>query len=180
MEDPNLLMRDRLLLPVLIIFFGVMMRLVPHAPNVAPITAIALFGGMYLDKKYAVIIPLVIMALSDFFLGFHDTMVFVYSSFLISGLLGLWMRQHKTPGRIIVTTLLASLIFFVITNFGVWLVGHMYPRTIKGLIECFVMALPFFRNTILGDLLYTTAFVMLFEFLEYLIQRRKPALANRK
>lgn len=154
------------------------MRLIPHMPNVAPITAIALFGGMYLDKKYALIIPLVIMVLSDFFLGFHDTILFVYVSFLISGLLGLWARRQKTAGKILVVTIMASVFFFVMTNLGVWLVGHIYPRTTKGLIECFLMALPFFRNTIFGDLLYTTTFIILFEFLEYLVKRRMPALAK--
>jgi hypothetical protein len=180
MEDRDLLMRDKIVLPILIIILGVLMRLIPHMPNVAPITAIALFGGMYLDKKYALIIPLIIMLISDFFLGSHDTQLFVYFSFLLSGLLGLWTRSHKTAGRILVTTLVASTLFFLITNLGVWLVGHIYPRTKEGLLECFVMALPFFRNTIFGDLLYTTAFIILFEFLEYLIRRRQPALARRK
>jgi hypothetical protein len=173
-------MRDKLLLPTLIIIIGVLFRLIPHVPNIAPITALALFGGMYLDKKYALIIPLIIMVISDFFLGFHDTVLFVYVSFFISGLLGLWARKQKTAGRILLITLLASTIFFIITNFGVWLVGHLYPRNLKGLIECFIMALPFFRNTIFGDLLYTTAFILIFEFLEYIIKRRQPVLARRR
>ena len=173
-------MRDRVFLPTFIIVFGVLMRLLPHMPNVAPITALALFGGLYLDKKYALIVPLTIMIISDFFLGFHDTIFFVYGSFFLSGLLGLWARKQKTAGRILSVTLLASVLFFLITNFGVWLVGHMYSKDLKGLLECFAMALPFFKNTISGDLLYTTSFILLFEFLEYLIRRRQPALAKRQ
>jgi len=173
-------MRNKIIFPVFIIVLGILMRLVPHMPNFAPITAIALFGGIYLNKKFAIILPLAIMIVSDYFLGFHDTILFVYASFLISGLLGLWARRQKTAGRIILVTLVASVIFFVVTNLGVWLVGHMYPKTLKGLLECFVMALPFFRNTISGDLLYTTFFVMMLEFFKYLAQMRLPALAARK
>lgn len=173
-------MRNKIIFPLAIILFGVVMRLVPHMPNVAPITAIALFGGMYLDKKYALILPLIIMLISDFFLGLHDTLLFVYVSFFISGLLGLWAHQQKTAGRILLVTVIASVQFFVITNFGVWLVGHIYPKTLQGLSECFVMAIPFFRNTIIGDLLYTTTFIVLFELLEYLARRGKPLLAHRR
>lgn len=173
-------MRQKLILSLLIITFGVFMRLVPHTPNVAPITAIALFGGIYLDKKYALILPFVIMFVSDLFLGFHDTMLFVYLSFFISGLLGLWARRQKTAGRIFFVTLLSSVVFFVVTNFGVWLVSGMYERSPKGLLEAFVLALPFFRNTIFGDLLYTTTFILLFEFIEYLAQRRTLALSKRR
>lgn len=180
MEDTNLLMRDRLVLPLFIILLGVTMRLVPHLPNFAPITAIALFGGLYLDKKYALILPLIIMGISDFFLGFHNTMAFVYLSFVFSGLLGLWARKQKTAGRILLITLAASILFFIITNVGVWLMGDIYPRNAKGLIECMAMALPFFRNTIFGDLLYTTTFILLFEFIEYLVKRKQLALLRRK
>lgn len=173
-------MRDKILLPSFVIVFGIAMRILPHLPNVTPITAIALFGGMYLDKKYALILPFIIMLASDFFIGLHDTQLFVYLSFFISGLLGIWMRKVKTAGRVLFITLSASTIFFIITNFGVWLVGHIYSKDIRGLLECFTMALPFFRNTIFGDLLYTTSFILLFEFVKYLLEGRLPALANRR
>lgn len=173
-------MRQTIILPILVICFGVIMRLLPHIPNVAPLTALALFGGMYLDKKYALLIPLSIMILSDCFLGFHNTILFVYLSFVFSGVLGLLARNHKTAGRILVMTLLASLQFFIITNFGVWLVSGMYERSLQGLLEAYFLALPFFRNTMFGDLLYTTTFILLFGFMKYLLQRREPLLLKRK
>lgn len=173
-------MRDRLFFPLSIVAIGIALRLIPHSPNVSPVTAIALFGGMYFDKRYAIILPLVIMFISDYFLGFHDMMGFVYASFLISGLLGLWIGRKKTASRMFGATFLASFSFFVITNLGVWLVSGMYSKTIQGLIDCFVMALPFFRNTVFGDIAYTTIFVLLFEAVQLLSKRRQPLLAKNR
>lgn len=149
---------QKLVNPLLIIAFAVILRLVPHPPNVAPIAAMALFGGVYLDKKYALVIPLVAMFFSDIFLGFHNTMLFVYGSFLLTGLIGLWLKDRKTIANIILATLTSSILFFLITNFGVWLVSGMYDRTLSGLVQSYYYALPFFRNTIIGDLLYTGLF----------------------
>ena len=143
---------------VAIIAFAVILRLLPHPANFAPIAALALFGGVYLDKKYAFIIPLVAMFIADIFLGFHNTMVFVYGSFLLTGLIGLWVKSHKSFATIAGAALTSSLLFFIITNFGVWFMGNMYPKTVSGLFACYSAAIPFFRNTVLGDLFYTGIF----------------------
>jgi uncharacterized membrane protein len=181
MKTENLKLKtENLLFPTLIILFGVFMRLVPHMPNFAPVTAIALFGGLYLEKKYALLIPIIIMMISDYFLGFHDTMLFVYVSFLIAGLLGMWVRKEKSFSRILTITLLSSVLFFIITNVGVWLMGDMYPKNSGGLIQAFVMAIPFFRNTVMGDLLYTTTFILMYEFMKYFLQRRTIAVSRRR
>src|ERR1035437_376830 len=95
--------------PTVIILFAVVLRLVPHVPNFAPISGMALFGGVYLNKKYALIVPLVAMFLSDIFLGFHDTIIFVYGSFIHTGLMGLWLRKHKTFTNVLVVAFLSSL-----------------------------------------------------------------------
>jgi hypothetical protein len=157
--------QKQFLLGFAVIFIAVLLRLLPHPPNVAPIGAMALFGGVYLNKKYALFLPLVTMLVSDVFLGFHSTMGFVYGSFVLSGLIGMWLRGHKKAPVILGATLFSSLLFFVITNFGVWLMGNlpagrqgMYPMNLHGLLECYVMAIPFFRNTILGDLFYVGLF----------------------
>ncbi len=154
-----------------IILFAVILRLIPHPANVAPITAMALFGGVHLDKKYAVVIPLCAMLVSDLFLGFHATMPFVYGSFLLVGLIGLWLRRHKSLPMILSASLASSILFFLITNFGVWLMTNLYSKTITGLLEAYFMAIPFFRNTIIGDLLYAGLFFGTYELVLHYSKR---------
>ena len=147
------------LFPVLVVLVAVVMRFLPHPANVAPIAAMALFGGAYLNKKYATILPLMVMLISDAFLGFHKTMPFVYGSFLIASLIGLALKNKVKTKTVIGASLLSSIIFYVVTNFGVWLTSGTYEMTFLGLIKCYVLAIPFFRNTLTGDLFYT---VMMF------------------
>ncbi len=163
MENSKILNIEKILLPTIVIFFGAILRLVPHPANIAPIAAIALFGGAYLNKKYALIIPLVALFLSDIVIGFYSAMPFVYGSFLLMGFIGLWLRKRKSLNLVIGATLVSSFLFFAITNFGVWVVGNIYPQTFEGLIRCYYLALPFFRNTIIGDLIFVTLFFGSFE-----------------
>ena len=128
--------------------------MLPHLPNFSPITAIALFGGLYFSNKtMAYLVPLFIMALSDLFLGFHSISVVVYAAFLVVSFIG---TQTKKPS--VFTILLSSISFFIITNFGVWLIG--YPKTWTGLVECYTLALPFFRNSLLGDFFYSGVMIL--------------------
>lgn len=147
---------------VLLIVFAAFSRLIPHPANFAPIAAIALFSGVYLDKKYMFIIPVAAMLLSDIFLGFHSTMIWVYSSFAVIAIIGLWLKSHKTVGYIAATTVVSSIIFFIVTNFGVWATGY-YGFTLNGLAECYTMAIPFYRNTLAGDIVYVTAMFGIYE-----------------
>jgi len=153
-----------------IIAFGAVIRLLPHPPNFTPIAATALFGGAYLNKKYAFIVPLVAMFASDIFLGFHATMPYVYGSFLLTGGIGLWLKNHKNAKSIIGATLLSSILFFLITNFGVWATG-MYARNLGGLWESYIMGIPFFKNTVFGDLCYTGLFFGSYELIKSVIAR---------
>lgn len=148
----------KILYPLLVIAIATTIRLLPHPPNFSPIAAMALFGGVYFSKKYALIIPIMALFVSDIFLGFHSTIPFVYGSFLITGLIGLWLKKHRDFKSVVIGTLLSSVLFFLITNFGVWLVGSLYQKNITGLIQSYVMAIPFFRYTIVGDLFYTGIF----------------------
>ncbi len=148
-----------------LILAAALTRLVPHPPNFTPITAIALFGGTLLPLRWAFLLTFGALGLSDVALGilagnwsvtFHTTLPAVYASFAIAVLLGSRvLRWRLTLGRLAGTTFAASLLFFLVTNFAVWLFGDLYPRTGEGLIACYGAALPFFRNSLLGDVVYT-------------------------
>ncbi len=151
--------------PFLIIVIAAALRLIPHPPNIAPIAAIALFGGVYLNKKYALILPLLALFVSDLFLGFYGApmMSFVYGSFFLTGCIGIFLKNHKKPAAIISAALFSSLLFYLLTNFGVWLTTPLYPKTLSGLLERSPLPPPFFRNTLIGDLLYTGVFFASYE-----------------
>ncbi|HZY10958.1 MAG TPA: DUF6580 family putative transport protein [Bacteroidota bacterium] len=141
-----------------LILIAALSRLLPHLPNFTPITALALFGGVYLDKKHTFIVPLAAMLISDYFIGFYSGMAWVYCSFVAIGFLGLWLRNHRGVGKTIGATLTGSILFFAVTNFGVWVSSQVtYSHTLSGLIECYVVAIPFFRNTLFGDVVYVGA-----------------------
>lgn len=152
------------LVPFLFLTLGLLARFLPHPANFAPIAAIALFSARYLPKKFAFILPLSIMFISDLFLGFYGfQMAFVYGSFIIAGIVGLISRHQKVSSFIPLASFSSSLIFFLVTNFGVWLTTAMYTKNLVGLSSCFISAIPFFRNTIVSDLFYTTLFVGTYE-----------------
>ena len=144
-----------------IICVGAAMRLLPHAPNFAPVGALALFSGYNLRGYKGIILPIGIMLVSDIFLGFHDTVVFVYASFIVIFLLGRILGQKKFAlhgARLFGTSLVGSVLFFIITNWGVWYATDLYSRNITGLMNSYTMALPFFRNTVASDIIYNFAF----------------------
>jgi hypothetical protein len=142
-------------------------RLIPHPPNMTSVTAMALFGGaMLADRRLAFAIPLCALFLSDLVLGFHDQMFLVYGSFALIVCIGLWLQQHRSAATIAGAAIASSLLFFGITNFGVWALDRMYPHTLAGLIACYTAALPFLRNTLEGDLFYTLVLFGGFALLE--------------
>ena len=151
-----------------LILIGVAARLVPHAPNVTPLTAMALFGATYLSRRWGILLPLATIVLSDLVIGLHDVVLFTWGGFALTGVVGWWLRRQPSAGRIIGATVAGSLIFFAVSNLGVWLVGDggtMYPKTAEGLWSCFVAALPFYRNALLGDVVYTAGFFGLYALL---------------
>ena len=148
------------LAPLFFLLFGLLARFLPHPTNFAPIAAIALFSARYLPKKYAFVLPLSVMFISDLFLGFYGpTMFFVYGSFILSGIIGLISRSQKSSSFIPVASLSSSLVFSLVSNFGVWLTTTMYAKNLIGLQSCFIAAIPFFRNTLLSDFFYTGLFI---------------------
>ncbi len=157
-------------------------RILPHPPNFAPINAIALFAGAYLaDRKlFAFAVPLCAMLLSDTVLemltgwGFHSGMWVVYGTMTLITVLGLRFIQKPSLLTVGATTLAASVLFFVLTNCAVWASSGMYAHTFAGLQTCFVAALPFFQNSLLGDMFYSTVLFGSVALAERFIPALKP------
>ena len=144
------------LIIIVIIIFAAFTRFIPHPPNFTPIIAIGLFGGAYLqDRRLALLFPLIAMIISDAFLGFHGTMVWVYGSLILISMMGILLQNRITLKNCTVATLGGSLLFFLVTNFGVWIISGFYEKSIAGLITCYSMALPFFHNTLAGSVVYS-------------------------
>jgi hypothetical protein len=122
--------------------------LIPHPPNVTPITSLALFSGLMFQKRWlSILVPLVAMFVSDMVLGFGMISLWVYSAFIMITMLGWFLNQMN-----IKSILLSSLVFFIVSNFGVWFMD--YPHTFEGLIVCYTLAIPFFGYSIVGDLFW--------------------------
>lgn len=151
---------------------AIILRLIPHIPNVAPITAIALFAGVYFGGALAYLLPLAIMVISDIFLGFHSTMFFVYASLILTVAIGHYVKSKKNPLTIAAGTIFGSILFFIITNFGVWATTGWYGTNMAGLIRCYEMAIPFFRNSLFGDVIYATIFFGAYETIAALNKKK--------
>lgn len=161
----------------LLVVLAALSRLIPHPPNVAPIAGMALFGAAYYSKKYwAYLIPIASMWVSDLilnnvvyaqyfdqFVWFYSGSLFTYGAFALIVLLGTVALKKRNVGSVLFSALGASVIFFVISNFGVWFSSPMYVKTWEGLAACYVAAIPFLQNTLLGDLGYTAVLFGLFE-----------------
>jgi len=155
-----------------LILFGAVLRVIPHAANFAPIGAVALFGGVYLNKRYALLLPLAAMFISDIFIGFDslESRLMIYSCFVLIGLIGLWVRKHKNVLTIAGGSLFGSVVFYLITNCVFFYSTKMYPHTIGGQLASYTNALPFFRATVASDLFYT---VILFGIYEVVLAWQK-------
>lgn len=151
-------------------------RLAPHPWNFAPIMAMGLFAGAQARKTITgILVTLAALALSDAVLGFYQGILWVYAASLIPVFLGHLIGDRAGAKSIGLAAVASSLSFFAITNFAVWVGGHMYPHTAAGLTTCFVAAIPFFKNQLLGDAFYTVA---LFGGYALLRSRFEPARAH--
>jgi hypothetical protein len=163
----------RYVVAFMLILLAAFSRIIPHPANFTPITAIALFGSAYLDKRSALLIPIAALLVSDYFIGFYDGMVWVYGSFLAIACIGFLLRNRRTVPMILGASISGSVLFFLVTNFGVWMSSPgLYPHTVAGLIACYTAAIPFFRNTLGGDLLFVTVIFGLYALLTRLFFRR--------
>jgi hypothetical protein len=166
----------RFLLIIGIILLAIISRLITHIPNVNPIMAIALFSAAFFpDKKFAIIIPIVAMFVSDLVIGLHETIIAVYLSFAITALIGFVLLEKLSVSRIVLASLLSSAIFFIITNFAVWLMTDLYTLTFDGFVKCYTLALPFYRNSLIGDIVYCTIMFGSFVLIEKYFPKLKMA-----
>lgn len=145
------------MLALILVIVGIIFRFIPHMPNVNPVAAIALFGAAYLpNKRLALIVPLALMIISDLFLGMHDIVGFTWGAVLLISVIGISFKKANKMTAILGGSLISSFVFFLLTNFGVWLNGW-YPHTSAGLTECFIAAIPFYRNFLVSTLVYSAA-----------------------
>jgi hypothetical protein len=158
--------KEKIVAVAILILAGISYRLFPHPPNFTPVAAISLFSGFYF-RRYFILIPVGIMFVSDIFIGLYDwkLMAAVYTSFILVGLIGIIMRKNKSVAILVGCSLAGSFLFFILTNFAVWFFASWYPHNIRGLSECYLAAIPFFKNTLLGDLFYSSVIFGCYELL---------------
>ncbi|MCP4193500.1 MAG: hypothetical protein GY768_23040 [Planctomycetaceae bacterium] len=159
-------------------------------PNFAPVAAVALFAGYFFQSRWlAVLTPVTAMAISDQFTGAYQPilMATVYTCLAVPALLGAPLRQklnHRGPIASSLTlfscSLASSLLFFTATNLATWLVTPWYPRTIAGLTQCLVNAVPFFRYTLMGDLFFAAALFGSYAVIRQLATSSQPPLASNR
>ena len=179
-------MNKRLMVLMGIVLAAAMARLLPHPPNVTPIAAMALFGGAFLpNRRLAYALPLAAMLLSDVVLGmtlYGKAMLasqpIVYACLLVTVAMGSLIQDRRSVLNVGSMALASSFMFYGATNLAVWATGSLYPRTLTGVVMCFTAAIPFFRNSLLGDMAFAAAFFGGFALLESAVgslKKKQPA-----
>ena len=150
-------------------------RIIPHPANFTPILGMAVFAGTVFDRKiFSFLIPLLAMILSDLFLGFHSGIVIIYFAICLNVAIGIYFINKISYFKIFVSLVSGSLVFFIITNFAVWVSSGMYTYSLEGLLTCYTKALPFLQNTIISTILYGVGAFFIFELSnKYLVFRPK-------
>jgi len=151
-------------LPICLILVLSFTRLIPHPWNFTPILAASIFSGFYFKNFFlGLFVVIFSMFLGDLYLGFHSTMFFTYASLALAVAIGILIKNFKFS-EILVSGLTSSICFFVITNFGAWLTLEMYEKNLSGLINSYVLAIPFFHNTLISTLVYLILIKLLFNY----------------
>ena len=152
------------ILPISLILILSFSRIIPHPWNFTPVLAAGIFSGFYFKQFFlSFFIVVASMFLGDLYLGFHDTMFFTYISMIVAVGLGLYIK-HLKFSEILFSGIISSVCFFMITNFGAWLTLSMYEKSLAGLLQSYIMAIPFFHNTLISTFIYLYIFKTLFEF----------------
>jgi len=160
---------------LIISIIALMARFIPHIPNFSPLASVVLFTGVYGQSKKYIILPLLALLISDFFLGFYklEIMLAVYSSLTLVGVIGLWLKNNKNILNIVSSTLGSALLFFLITNLAVWSFGSWYSHDLTGLVLCYNLAIPFFKSTLLSNIVYAGLLFGSYELVLYSIKQKR-------
>jgi hypothetical protein len=171
-------MKARLLLATALVVFGTLMRIVPHPWNLTPIGAVALFSGACFDRKrWSFGIPMLALFLSDAVIGFNPLIPVVYATFAATVIIGMLIRggaQAPSPARIGAGAVASATLFYIVTNFAMWTISAIYPRTLAGLVACYIAGIPYYGTMLVADLLYSAILFGTFGWAE----RRLPAFAR--
>lgn len=155
------------------------LRLVPHPPNFSPIDAMALFSGAYLGRRWlAFAAPLAAMLISDSVLGFYSGFWMTYLAIALVVLLGSVVLKRVSALRVGGAAIASSVLFFLISNFGTWALSGMYELNATGLAACYIAAIPFFQNTLAGDLFYSGVLFGGFALAEHFVPRVRAGAAT--
>ena len=155
-----------------IIFIGLILlsgfiRLIPHPWNFTPLLAACIFSGSKIKpNRLAIFIPLFAIFLGDMIIGFYSGMVWVYAGYILTISISVYLGKSNSLSSKLLNVVFGSLIFFIISNFGVWISGLLYPLNFVGFSECYIEAIPFYKNTFFGTILYSWAFFGIAEILE--------------
>jgi len=159
-------MMKKEIFPITLILILALSRLIPHPPNFTPIIAVAILSGYFFKNLYFSFLVLIAsMVIADFFIGFYDNMFVVYLSLMLITFTFYRAGSKLNYKSLFLFSLFGSLIFFVITNFGVWALGNLYEKNLKGLIDCYILAIPFFGNTFLSTLIFAYPSIFIYKSL---------------
>tara|TARA_B100000287_G_scaffold377725_1_gene379678 strand:+ start:330 stop:869 length:540 start_codon:yes stop_codon:yes gene_type:complete len=168
MKTINIFSRENILSFIYISLLLAIGRLIPHPPNFTPILAAAIVAPYIMNNKIlALLVPLTAMFIADLFIGLYSGIIWVYGSILLCGVLSEYLKRFRNYKlQLGIMAILSPILFFIITNFTVWAFANYYPKTFDGLVLCYTMAIPFFKNTMLSTLIYTGCFVLFIDFLK--------------
>ena len=166
----NILKKE--IFPISLIIILAFARLIPHPPNFTPIIAVAIISGYFFKNfNLSVLVLLGAMLISDLFIGFYENIIFVYVSLILITFIFHKISKKINFKNLFIYGFAGSVIFFVISNFGVWALGSpgvqdiAYEKSLSGLIQCYILAIPFFGNTFLSTLIFAYPAIFIYKSL---------------
>ena len=158
--------------PISLILILALSRLIPHPPNFTPIIAVAILSGYFFKNIYISFATLLItMLLADAFIGFYENIFFVYLSLLLIAFIFYKISEKINFKNLFIYGFIGSLVFFIVSNFGVWALGSpgvqeiAYDKSLNGLVECYILAIPFFGNTFLSTVIFAYPAIFIYKSL---------------